>query len=194
MVLNISWRTDVWHSDPVTFIDLFGCIIYSSGATFLLSAYMEKYLQFGKYTTNCPAWLVEKARAVKKDHSRSSVVAVLDFVNQEFNPADHKVTTTNNFNASRFTAVPEILVKRQRTCGSLASVAAAVLRSLGLPTKLVDGKFVKRDPRMRHAWIEVYIDQTWMPFDIMQKDYALTSYHVKLGEYVDWEELENSTK
>jgi len=156
--------------------------------------YMEKYLQFGKYTADCPAWLIEQARAAQIDHGRSGVMAVLDVIKQEFNPAEHMVSTTNNFAASRFTTVPAIMAKRQRSCGSLASVVAAVLRNLGIPTKLIDGKFVKRDPRMRHAWVEVYLDQVWVPFDIMQKEYALTPYHVKRGEYLDWEELENSTK
>jgi len=151
---------------------------------------MGQYLQFGKYTANCPVWLIEQARAAQKDHERNGVVAILDVIKKEFDPAEHDIRTTNDFNVSRFTAVPEIIDRRQRSCGSLASVVAAVLRSLGIPTKLVDGKFVKRDPRMRHAWVEVYVGRMWVPFDIMQKDYALTPYHVKLGEYVDWEDLE----
>lgn len=84
----------------------------------------------------------------------------------------------------------ENLKQRQRSCGSLVSVTAAVLRNLGIQTKLIDGRSIKRDPRMRHAWVEVFIDGSWVPFDIIQKDYALTPHHVKLGEYLDWEELE----
>lgn len=155
---------------------------------------MDKFLQNGKYTSNCPAWLLDKVKRILSgadDHSY--VTAVLQILKEEFNPQVHATTTTNDFAASRFILVHNILEKRQRSCGSLASVVAAVLRGLGFPTKLVDGKFVKNSPDMRHAWNEVYIGGQWVAYDIMQKDFQLTKYHIKKGEYVDWQELEIST-
>jgi len=45
---------------------------------------MGQYLQFGKYTANCPVWLIEQARAAQKDHERNGVVAILDVIKKEF--------------------------------------------------------------------------------------------------------------
>ncbi len=60
--------------------------------------------------------------------------------------------------------------------------------------KLINGKFVKNNPNMKHAWVEVFILGDWVPFDIMQKDFALTGYHVKKDEWLDWADLEKVYK
>lgn len=153
---------------------------------------MDKFLCNGKYTADCPPWLIDKVRRIAGGMvDDSSVTAVLKIIKEEFDPRVHMITTTNDFTASRFVSVRHILEKRQYSCGSLASVVAAVLRHCGLPTKLIDGKFIKKNPDMRHAWNEVYINRRWVAFDIMQKDFQLTKHHIKKGEYVDWEELEH---
>lgn len=153
---------------------------------------MNKYLQFSKYTTGCPQWLIDKAKIVdRKEINQVFVTGILKSIKEEFDPQIHTISKTNNFNTSRFISVNEILEKRQYSCGSLTTVVASVLRNLGLPTKLIDGKFVKRNPNMRHAWVEVWLAGNWVPFDIMQKDFKLTDYHIRKGEYSDWSELEN---
>ena len=155
---------------------------------------MDNYLQFGKYTAGCPQWLQDKVKFIKPTTiDEAYIIEILKVIKEEFNPTLHTITTTHDFKISRFITVNEILEKRQRSCGSLVSVVASVLRCLGLPTKLIDGMFIKNNPNMKHAWIEVFIGGAWAPFDIMQKDFKLTSYHIKKGEYVDWQELEDNS-
>lgn len=152
---------------------------------------MEKYLQFGLYTSDCPKWLLDKIKKIKKEKvDRSFIIEVLQAIKEEFDPQLHTITTTHDFKTSRFISVKEVLEKRQRSCGSMSTVVASVLRNFGVPVKLINGKFIKDNPKMRHAWTEIWLDNEWVPFDITRKDFALTSYHVRLGEYVDWEDLE----
>ena len=155
---------------------------------------MDTYLQFGKYTTGCPRWLLDKIQRIKRNTVDVAYVRrVLQAIREEFDPKVHPITTTHNFITSRFISVRDVVEQRQRSCGSLASVVAAVLRGLGIPTKLVDGRFIKHNPNMRHAWNEVLIGGQWVAFDVMQKDFRLTAHHVRKGEYVDWQQLEKSS-
>lgn len=51
------------------------------------------------------------------------------------------------------------LTSKKGVCFDYASLGAAMLRSVGIPTKLVTG-YVSPD-QIYHAWIMVYIDGTW---------------------------------
>jgi Transglutaminase-like superfamily len=156
---------------------------------------METYLQFGLYTKDCPQWLIDKIKDIKPDKIDEGYIAkILRAIKDEFDPQLHAITTTHDFKTSRFISVKDVLAKRQSSCGSLATVAASVLRSLNIPTKLIDGKFIKDDPRMQHAWNGILINNEWKPFDITRQDFSLTPYHIKLGEYVDWSDLEEKKK
>ena len=53
----------------------------------------------------------------------------------------------------------ETLSTRRGICFDYASLASAMLRSIGIPTKLVTG-YVGEN-QLYHAWIMVYIDGTW---------------------------------
>ncbi len=57
-------------------------------------------------------------------------------------------------------------------CFDYASLGAAMLRSLGIPTKIVCG-YVSPD-QIYHAWIMVYIDGTWTSaqFDVQSKTWS----------------------
>lgn len=76
---------------------------------------MKIYLQFGLYTSNCPQWLLDKIRRIKKEKlDESFIINVLRAIKEEFDPRLHKTTATNDFKISRFISVKEILTKRQR--------------------------------------------------------------------------------
>lgn len=151
---------------------------------------MNKYLQLSKYTKDCPKSLLNKVKKTKKPkNDRSYVIEILELIRGEFDPRKFKTTYTNNFKKSRFISVKNILKKRQRSCGSMATVVASVIRSLGYPTKLINGFYVKEKDDMRHAWNEIYIKGRWVPFDVTRKDFKIGKYHVKKDEFVDWSDL-----
>ncbi|NLJ72662.1 MAG: transglutaminase domain-containing protein [Syntrophomonadaceae bacterium] len=54
--------------------------------------------------------------------------------------------------------------KASGICYDYATMMAAMLRSVGLPTKLVMG-FHKDDLETYHAWNEVYVDGKWLTID-----------------------------
>lgn len=156
---------------------------------------MKIYLQFGLYTRDCPQRLLDKIEKIKKEKpDESFIINALQVIKKEFDPRLHKTTATNDFKTSRFISVKEILTKRQRSCGSMATVVASALRNFGVPVKLIHGRFIKDNPEMRHAWNEIWVKNRWKSFDITQKNFSLTPYHIKLGEYVDWEEMEKKQR
>jgi hypothetical protein len=155
----------------------------------------EKYLQFGKYTRDCPEWLLDKVSTI--DNSKideAYVEKILEIIASEFNPNRYQITRTNDIKVSRFINVKNVLDKRLSSCGSKATVVASVLRSLNIPTKLVHGLYIDRNPRMRHAWNEVCLNEGyWVPFDITHdyKGFKLDKFNIKKFEAVDWEEYED---
>lgn len=151
----------------------------------------SKYLQFGKYTENCPSWLLKKAKSVVNEKiDEAYVKKVLTLIKNEFDSEKQETTTTRDFKLSRFIGVNDVLNKRQKSCGSVATVVAAVFRSLGIPTKLING-YLGEGENMRHAWNEIYFDGAWHPFDITRGNFAVGEKHIRKGEYVDWAEMEN---
>lgn len=154
-----------------------------------------RYLSFGRYTTRCPAWLLRKVKPLWGEKATGTDVRkILAVIKNEFDPRNHLITLTNNFPLSRYVPVVQALRRRQRTCGALSTVVASVFRTLGVPTKLVDGWYRKREPRMRHAWNEILLDGTFVPFDITRKNLKVGKFHAKRDVWVDWHEMEIAIK
>lgn len=156
----------------------------------------ERFLQFGKFTRDCPQWILDKVAKIDNTNvDEKYVEKVLNIIAEEFDSEKHQTTSTNDIKKSRFTTVSDILAKRQASCGSKATVVASVLRSLKIPTKLIHGLYVKNNPNMRHAWNEVSLKDEWMPFDITRvaEGYKLGEFHIKKSEALDWDEFEQNT-
>lgn len=62
-------------------------------------------------------------------------------------------------------SVGETLSSGTGICYDYASTTAAMLRSLGVPTKLVKG-YSKNTDSVYHAWNEVYVNGNWMVVDV----------------------------
>lgn len=153
---------------------------------------ITQYLKFGKYTADCPQALLDKIpRDGLLNLDNNTVHRILKIIKQEFDPKLYKITTTHDLKTSRFISAQDILDKRQRSCGSMATVVASVFRHLGVPTKLIDGKYIKDNPDMKHAWNEIYFlsQDKFVSFDITRSDFEITDWHIREGEYIDWEEL-----
>lgn len=154
----------------------------------------EKYLQLGKYTGDYPQWLVEKAKGVKRTIvDEEYIKKILRIIAEEFDSDKYEIHKSSNIRESRLITASEIVRKHQSTCGSRATVVASVLRKLGIPTKIIHGRYVEENPEMRHAWNEVLLDNgKWASFDIFGKKRGVGKYHRKELEVIDWEEIEEN--
>ncbi|MBT4516978.1 MAG: transglutaminase domain-containing protein [Candidatus Komeilibacteria bacterium] len=154
---------------------------------------IKKYLKFGKYTLDCPKYLLDKIKKEDLSNIDQEVVhRIFKIIRQEFDPRVHKVNIVNDFTKSRFISAQDALDNRQYSCGSLATVVASIFRTLGVPTKLIDGKYIKDNSNMKHAWNELYFlnEDKFLPFDVTKPNFEISEYHIKEGEHIDWDELE----
>jgi transglutaminase-like putative cysteine protease len=69
------------------------------------------------------------------------------------------ISITNRYNPNG----DETLEEGKGICYDYASLTAAMLRSIGIPTKLVKGN--SKATRFYHAWNEVLIDESWVIVD-----------------------------
>ncbi|MEK7202725.1 MAG: transglutaminase domain-containing protein, partial [Patescibacteria group bacterium] len=150
-----------------------------------------KYLMLGKYTSGCPKYLLDKVDKMPNNKiNRKYIEKVLRIISDEFNSKKYKLHRTHDFRESRFISVAEILKIRQASCGSMATVVAAVLRQMQIPVKLIHGNFSETKKSCRHAWNEVYINGKFIPFDITRKNLKITKKHIRISEWADWADLE----
>mgnify|MGYP002515743673 CR=1 FL=1 len=87
--------------------------------------------------------------------------------------------------------VPEIhkvLADKSGICYDYAALFAGMLRSLGIPTKLVKG--YKSDLKEYHAWNQVFLDGKWVVIDTTY-DAALKKDNVKISMIKDAIEYNN---
>ena len=154
---------------------------------------MNRYLQLGKYTAGLPPAFVRPFRQhwQTKPHTAANVRLMIEQILKHFSYQEY-LTNTHDLAKSRFVGVRKIISIRLRTCGSLASITASVLRQLGYPTKLIDGRFRHGQKIFRHAWIEVNLDpeKKYRSFDPNRYPGRITKSYLKRGQYVDWSELE----
>lgn len=153
----------------------------------------EKYLQFGKYVTRPPEWLLSKVSSINNSViDEEYIKKVLRVIAEEFDSEKHKIASVNNIKESRLIDTENILKKRISTCGARATVVASVFRSLGIPTKLIHGRYIEKNPQMTHAWNEILLENgKWEAFDLFGKHRGINKFHKKELELVDWEEMED---
>jgi transglutaminase-like putative cysteine protease len=89
-----------------------------------------------------------------------------------------------------FTAV-DVLKDRRAECQGHAILFAALTRSLGIPTRVVNGMVsVPRFERfLFHSWNESYIDGRWMAIDPIFNQFPADATHIKLVEGDNFSEL-----
>lgn len=102
------------------------------------------------------------AKTITKDsHSeREKVEKVYDYILKNIEYDNHKIEYIKD------TYVPDIMDtinSKKGICYDYSATFAGLLRSLGIPTKLIKG--YKNDLKSYHAWNEVLIDNTWYIID-----------------------------
>jgi transglutaminase-like putative cysteine protease len=107
--------------------------------------------------------------ASKKDKIHSLVQWIQD--NIEKNPVD------------AFTAL-DVLARRKAECQGHAYFYAALARSLGIPTRVVNGIVYSEDHGgfLYHTWAESLIESTWIPVDPTFAQIPADATHIKLVE------------
>lgn len=104
--------------------------------------------------------------------------------------------STNIFSVSRFTSLSGILKKHLQSCGALATVAASVFRTYGVPVKLVDGWYRGKKEKNRHAWTEIWVseEKIYIPFDVTRQSMRVGKKHKPRKRYSDWSILKKEYK
>ncbi len=135
--------------------------INSAAADVSLSSEFAPYLRpnvFCNYTADsaCVARAAELAADAKNEGD--VVRAVFDFVTENVTYDNDKAAELAN--AEGYIPDPdETLASGTGICFDYASLGAAMLRSLGIPTQIVTGYVSPSN--IYHAWIMVYIDGSW---------------------------------
>lgn len=94
------------------------------------------------------------------DDLEIDLLKVRDMVADFASTGKHRIPTT--IMQSRFAPASEVVDTGMLSCGSLATLSAALLRHRGYEVALVHGRF-RDNP---HAWIRVRIPgKRWRPFD-----------------------------
>jgi len=83
-----------------------------------------------------------------------------------------------------------VLKNKKGVCDEITSLFIALCRSLDIPAKYVSGiaytNYEEINDFGAHAWAEVYIGNTWVPFDITYNQLGfIDSSHIKLKESYD---------
>jgi hypothetical protein len=117
--------------------------------------------------------LTEKARSLVKGtgNNQAAVERILRWVKQhvtyDYEKARRAVDGT--MTPQEGLSDPDrIFAKGNGICSDLAVLSAAMLRSVGLPTKMVYGKEIRHDESEKesyHAWIYVHLGGKWVMYD-----------------------------
>ena len=82
----------------------------------------------------------------------------------------------------------ETLLSKKGVCDEFANLAAALLRSKNIPTRIVTGITFDGKDWGNHAWIEVYNSKlkTWIPSDpTFRESGFVDAAHIKMGSFDD---------
>ncbi len=76
----------------------------------------------------------------------------------------------------------EILKTKEGVCRDHAVLMAALLRSAGIPSKLVSGMVYQDGAFYYHAWVEAWTGKEWVGLDSTRPSPRLTLGHVKIAQ------------
>ena len=153
----------------------------------------KNFLTFGIYATRPPVSLLralQKFHIPKKPLTRRDVRKILLALRQTMKTGPG--TITKSFEQSRFTTATVIWRKRQRSCGSYATIVASVARYFGLPCKLIDGDLGLPKAGHHHAWNEIYIpaERKYVAFDTTHLTLRVGKQHRRKSAWADWHDIE----
>lgn len=85
----------------------------------------------------------------------------------------------------------EVLNSKEGECEAHAMLVSALLRSIGIPTKIVGGIVYSQENKgfLYHAWNEVYLDGFFIPVDATFGQFPADITHIKLTEEENMEDI-----
>lgn len=135
--------------------------LFSTTATVELSSEYAPFTVPNVYCSyNDSSACVKKARELTRDakNQGDAVESICQWIVDNVSYDNGKASKLKQ--ATGYVPNPDTTLKSKKgICFDYASLGAAMLRSVGIPTKIVTG-YVSPD-QIYHAWIMVYIDGTW---------------------------------
>ncbi|HZK33600.1 MAG TPA: transglutaminase-like domain-containing protein [Tissierellaceae bacterium] len=118
--------------------------------------------------------LIKLTKNIVKDKNteKEKVEAVYNYV---INSIEYDYNKINNINDNYVPELDKILSIKKGICYDYASLLAGMLRSEGIPTKLVKG--YKDDLKEYHAWNEVFLEGKWQIIDTTYDSALKNSKH-----------------
>lgn len=150
---------------------------------------VSRFRQFGP-VVDYSEGIIAASEPIRGDRTIEDVLCSLNGIAQQFMAREDPVAAPKTLLESRMTPASQVLQRGMVSCGAVATLCAALLRSSGRPVKLVHGVYRDSD----HAWLEVWDDsgRKWLSFDPMESTVPvgkLAAGHVKLAECADWSEI-----
>lgn len=65
----------------------------------------------------------------------------------------------------RFLTTDQILASGKGVCQHYTNIVVALCRAKGIPARMIRGYLLENDKAVDHAWVEVFIDNAWLPFE-----------------------------
>lgn len=76
----------------------------------------------------------------------------------------------------------EILQTKEGVCRDYAILSATLMRSAGIPTRVVSGLIFEDGAFYYHAWVEAFTGANWVPFDSTRSSLYFDATHLKLAQ------------
>jgi len=149
-IISINYKSKSLETNKVQ-------IVKDEEAPFLQS------IQLVNWNTKMAA--VKKAKELTKK-SKSDLDKVTTIYNYVINNITYDNAKAKNVKTDYIPIVDNVLDSSKGICYDYASLVAAMLRSVGVPTKLVMG-YSKSDINIYHAWNQIYLadEDKWITID-----------------------------
>ena len=126
-----------------------------------------------------------------EDHRIRDLADQLTFRKQSLEEVIHAlysfVYEIPNSASSELTDALQALEKREASCNGKSRLLVALCRSMKIPSRMIGGLILEEtSKKTSHAWVEILIEDTWVPFDALNGHYAsLPAHYLELykGDY-----------
>lgn len=203
--IEVSWKNlnKPLHIS-ITYVIEKGSIVYKDKVnknyqTDYQNEEISKYLLPTKLVQSEAPQIAELARSLSRHSSDKH-----DIVNNIMNFINDNIKYVSN--PEKYDAI-WTLENRVGNCQNMAHLAIALLRSLGIPARIVGGITIRepweiklKDRTIRysmgqggHAWVEVYLPDTgWVEYDPQQSKYFVSTRHIRQTHGLDSDDINDS--